>query len=205
RRRSEAFESLPQIPNLQNKWKSPRRECGGTGMPFGNSAGEASRKPSPQLSCISWFEFPTSTEGRLPIANPDQQDQLKKEGERKIHPFRIVPWLRRAALLILAAILASGCSTAMDWLDRTARATGQPSAVALTQQQIVAGLKEALNHGVDHAVTSLGRDGGFLGDVRVRIPTPESLAPLERTLRAVGQDRLVDDFHNAMNRAAEQA
>ena len=113
--------------------------------------------------------------------------------------------LHSSVLLILGGTLATGCSTALDWLDRAERATGQESGVALTQQQIIAGLKEALNHGVDHAVTALGRDGGFLGDVRVRIPIPESLAPMERTLRAVGQGRLVDDFHNAINSAAEKA
>jgi hypothetical protein len=113
--------------------------------------------------------------------------------------------MRASAVLVLGGILASGCSTALDWLERAGRATGRESGVGLTQQQIVAGLKEALNHGVDHAVADLGRDGGFLRNVQVRIPIPESLAPIERALRTVGQDRFVEEFHDAINRAAEKA
>lgn len=124
--------------------------------------------------------------------------------------FTISVWPRlkslpSSALLLFCCIFASGCATVSDWLDRAARTTGQESVVTLTREQIIAGLKEALNHGVDHAVANLGRDGGFLRDIEVRIPTPESLAPIERALRTVGQDRLVDDFHNAINRAAEKA
>ena len=67
------------------------------------------------------------------------------------------------------------------------------------------GLKQALDKGVGHAVSTLGRPGGFLDDSRVRIPMPDKLAWAEKTLRRLGQDRLADDFVQSMNRAAEQA
>jgi hypothetical protein len=41
--------------------------------------------------------------------------------------------------------------------------------------------------------------------VEVRIPVPESLQPVERALRTVGQGALVDEFQLALNRAAEKA
>jgi hypothetical protein len=82
---------------------------------------------------------------------------------------------------------------------------GGTGSVGLAQEQIVLGLKEALRFGVDHAVTTLGRDGGFLRNVEVRIPTPETLRPVEQTLRTLGQGSLVDEFQTAMNRAAERA
>jgi hypothetical protein len=75
----------------------------------------------------------------------------------------------------------------------------------LSQDQIVAGLKEALAKGVSHAVTNLGQTNGFLNDVKVRIPLPESLVKVENGLRAVGQERLADEFVTTMNHAAEQA
>lgn len=76
---------------------------------------------------------------------------------------------------------------------------------ALTQDQMVGGLKEALANGVQHAVANLGQSGGFLNDSGVRIPMPASLQKLDKAARALGQGRLADDFIASMNRAAEQA
>lgn len=75
----------------------------------------------------------------------------------------------------------------------------------LSNTEISAGLKEALNVGVERAVSLLGQDGGFLDDATVRIPMPESLQTVERGLRAVGQDSVADEFVATMNHAAEQA
>jgi len=58
----------------------------------------------------------------------------------------------------------------------------------LSQTEITAGLREALNVGVERAISLLGQDGGFLNDATVRIPMPDSLQTVERGLRAVGQD-----------------
>jgi len=76
---------------------------------------------------------------------------------------------------------------------------------ALTQDQMVSGLKEALGNGVQQAVASLGRQDGFLKDVGVKIPMPENLQKVERTLRTLRQDKLADEFVTTLNRAAEQA
>lgn len=104
-------------------------------------------------------------------------------------------------LFIGVCLLLGGCATGSDWLERIGGGTG----VGLTQDQIIAGLKEALNKGTEHAVNNLGRDGGFLQNVQVRIPLPEKLRTVERTLRTLGQDQLVNEFETAMNRAAEKA
>jgi hypothetical protein len=109
--------------------------------------------------------------------------------------------------LILAAlsVVLSGCATTLDWLEGRGRPGDETPAVGLTREQMVAGLKEALNKGVDHAVIDLGRKDGFLRNIEVRIPIPESLTPVERTLRTLGQGALVDEFQATINRAAERA
>ena len=112
---------------------------------------------------------------------------------------------------VLFALLASfalltGCATTSDWLDRIGGgAGGTGDGIGLTQDQIVAGLKQALDKGSEHAVNTLGREGGFLGNMQVRIPLPEKLRAVESTLRTLGQDQLVNEFETAMNRAAEKA
>jgi len=79
------------------------------------------------------------------------------------------------------------------------------SGLGLSQQEIAAGLKQALGIGTQRAVEYLGQDGGFLNDAEVRIPLPGSLQQVERGLRAVGQEGLADEFIATMNHAAEQA
>jgi hypothetical protein len=79
------------------------------------------------------------------------------------------------------------------------------SGVVPGQQEMNHALKEALGRGVQHAVTNLGRTGGFLTSPDVKILLPEKLATVEKTLRAVNQGPLVDEFLTNMNRAAEIA
>ena len=79
------------------------------------------------------------------------------------------------------------------------------AAAALGNDEIAAALKEALVQGTSKAVTALGTQGGFLDDPAVRIPVPESLAPIERGLHALGKDQYADEFVTTMNRAAESA
>ena len=58
---------------------------------------------------------------------------------------------------------------------------------------------------MEQAVTNLGQPDGFLKDLNVRIPMPENLKKVEKTLRSLRQDRLADEFVTTMNRAAEPA
>ena len=80
-----------------------------------------------------------------------------------------------------------------------------PSVSYLSQDQVVQGLKEALGKGVQVAISQLGHDNGFLTNLNVKIPMPEKLHTVDKTLRALGQEKLADDFVNTMNHAAEQA
>ena len=75
----------------------------------------------------------------------------------------------------------------------------------LSQAQMVQGLKDALAKGLQAAIANLGHDGGFLTNLNVKIPMPEKLQTVEKTLRAMKQDKLADDFVATMNHAAEQA
>ncbi len=73
------------------------------------------------------------------------------------------------------------------------------------QEQLVQGLKEALEKGIQQAVAELGHDGGFLTNLQVRIPMPPRLQTVDKTLRVVGESQLADQFVATLNHAAEQA
>jgi hypothetical protein len=76
---------------------------------------------------------------------------------------------------------------------------------AANESDAAAGVRAALERGALAAVSLLGRNDGFLGNPRVRIPLPGYLEKAARLMRATGQGRRVDELVTAMNRAAEAA
>ena len=112
---------------------------------------------------------------------------------------------------LLAACLASPSPANAQWqelLDSLGGggASGSPGVSAvLSNEDVIAGLKEALGQGARRAVKSLGRTDGFFRNAAVRIPVPEKLETIESALRTLKQDRYADEFVLTMNRAAESA
>ncbi|MGE5471693.1 MAG: DUF4197 domain-containing protein [Bacteroidota bacterium] len=76
---------------------------------------------------------------------------------------------------------------------------------AISTGDASAGVKEALAKGADYAVASLGKDGGFLGNSKVKIPLPGYLQKAEGALRMFGLGKQADQLVETMNHAAEQA
>lgn len=127
--------------------------------------------------------------------------------------WRIVPYFSFLALP-LAFVLAVATPASSGWLDvakdiagKTVSDDSQSSSAqsSLTDTDIISGLKEALGKAVDNAIGSLGQSGGYLNNLDVKIPMPDSLQTAEKAARAVGQDELADEFIASMNSAAEQA
>ncbi len=87
----------------------------------------------------------------------------------------------------------------------TATLAAAPHARALTEGDAASGIRAALERGAVAAVGLLGRENGFLGNERVRIPLPEFLEDAAKVLRATGQRKRVDELVTSMNRAAEKA
>jgi hypothetical protein len=110
--------------------------------------------------------------------------------------------------LVCTSPVIAGLSDYMDSIKGVVDTT--PAAVPaatdkLSNDEVVAGLKAALEKGTQYAVDSLGKDGGYLENAAVRIPMPDSLAWVEKSLRTLGQEQLADDFIASMNHAAEEA
>lgn len=114
--------------------------------------------------------------------------------------------------LVLATLLTSLAISRAGFLDQlgTLATTDHPalstaSLAALSPDQMVQGLKEALGKGAQLAIANLGRNDGFLTNAAVKIPLPGKLKSVEKTLRALKQEKLADEFVDTMNHAAEQA
>lgn len=118
--------------------------------------------------------------------------------------------LRIITLLCIPLLSAGGVQA--DWLEqlmkraqelKTAPAT--QTAAALSDEEIVRGLKEALAQGSRQAIERLGKAGGYLNDPNVRIPMPDNLQKVEKLLRTLKQDKVADEFVASLNHAAENA
>lgn len=68
-----------------------------------------------------------------------------------------------------------------------------------------ASVKEALTTGAKYAVSSLGKENGFLGNSKVKIPLPEPLNRAEGLMRTLGMGKQADELIETMNHAAEAA
>ena len=75
----------------------------------------------------------------------------------------------------------------------------------ITNREAINALKSALDRGARAAVAQLGRENGFLGDARVKIPLPESLRRAEKNMRRFGMGKYADELIVTLNRAAEAA
>jgi hypothetical protein len=111
---------------------------------------------------------------------------------------------------LLVSLAASCAAGLLDQLGALASGTNHAalstaSVAALSQDQMISGLKEALAKGVQTAVANLGHSDGFLTNLNVKIPMPGKLQSVEKALRAAKQQKLADDFVNTMNHAAESA
>ena len=90
-------------------------------------------------------------------------------------------------------------------LERAGDAIQGKSTAGLTNEEVIAGLKEALGNGAREAVEIASRPDGFWGNDRLRIPFPPEAEKMRTTLLRIGMEEQVNRFEITMNRAAEQA
>ncbi len=75
----------------------------------------------------------------------------------------------------------------------------------VSSAEIAAGLKQALEFGVNQGVDLLHKEDGYFKDEAVRILLPEELKKVDQGLRKIGLGNLADEGLKVLNRAAEDA
>jgi hypothetical protein len=76
---------------------------------------------------------------------------------------------------------------------------------SLSNADVSAGLKKALDQGINLAVGKLGVTDGFLKNPQVKIDLPPKLSKAESMMRMLGVGDQLDQLVTSMNRAAEAA
>lgn len=102
--------------------------------------------------------------------------------------------------LIALCLTLSGCAELQQVASQLPQAGG-----ILSTADISAGLREALDNGIDKQVTKLTAVDGFYRNQLVKILLPPELQKVDKTLREIGLSSLADEGLKMMNRAAEDA
>ncbi len=118
-----------------------------------------------------------------------------------------------AAATIVATVPAYGQGGLKDIIKSTGKtvsgiakgATGTGTGTSLSNSEITAGLKEALQVGTQNATGRVSAVNGFLSNAAIKVLMPPEAKKIETTLRAMGMGAQVDRAIVAMNRAAEDA
>lgn len=79
------------------------------------------------------------------------------------------------------------------------------NAPALTNAEVIAGLKEALTIGANNAGSITSKMDGFLKNDLIRLPFPEDALKVKEKALDLGLDTQVEKFELTLNRAAEEA
>jgi len=95
--------------------------------------------------------------------------------------------------------LFTGCAELMNMLQTTGTA-------ALTEADVISGLKEALITGARNSATRLAAENGYYGDALIKIPLPDEAKMIVDNISKIpGGEKLMEDVVLRINRAAEDA
>lgn len=106
-----------------------------------------------------------------------------------------------AFAILLFCFEVTHAQNPLDLLKKVVPSSGK----GLNSETIAAGLKEALQKGVDTGTKKLSAVDGFFKDAAIKILLPPEARNVEKTLRNFGLGKLVDDAILTMNRSAEDA
>lgn len=79
------------------------------------------------------------------------------------------------------------------------------TSAALTNGDVISGLKEALNVGIKNSVSKTSALDGFLSNDLIRLPFPQDALVIREKAIEWGMQSQVDKFETTLNRAAEEA
>lgn len=92
-----------------------------------------------------------------------------------------------------------------DILKKAGSIFGKKGGGGLSNEDIVAGLKEALSVGARNSADKLSSIDGFFANAAIKVLMPDEAKKVESTLRNLGFGNMVDNAILSMNRAAEEA
>jgi len=123
--------------------------------------------------------------------------------------------LQRKLLILAVALVFPVSQASAGWMDQIGgminnaekgkSTAAMPSVAALSNSDMIAGLKDALRVGSENVIGQLSKPDGFNTDPKIHIPLPDSLQTVKSSLATIGMSGMMDDLELRLNRAAETA
>jgi len=113
--------------------------------------------------------------------------------------------MKRALCLMASLMIVSTLPVQAGMMDDLLKGTGLEKTAGPGNDQIVAGLKEALSIGTGNAVGATSKTDGYFGNKAIKILMPKKIEKVADVLGKMGYQKEVDEFVLSMNRAAEKA
>lgn len=112
-------------------------------------------------------------------------------------------------IILLSVALISFSTTHAGWFDKLKEVistdSSTSSGTSISDNDIAGALKDALNVSSDNVVSQLSAAGGFNSDPNIRIPLPDSLQTVQKTMNKFGMGSSLNHLENKLNEAAETA
>lgn len=103
--------------------------------------------------------------------------------------------MKKSLFVVLAIFTLNSCAELKGIVD----------SLPLSDADMAAGLRQALDFGIDKQVSKLTKTDGFYKNELVKILLPPELQKVDKGLRSIGLGNLADEGIKALNRAAEDA
>ena len=107
-------------------------------------------------------------------------------------------------LLLLLAVNIAAVSQSQSILDKAKQKLSKNKS-GVSEEEAGMGVKEALNNGINSAVSFLNKPDAFLKSELYKVLLPPDAKKMEKTLRDIGMGKMCDDAIEAINRGAEDA
>lgn len=118
-------------------------------------------------------------------------------------------YMKKITLLIFGFLLISEFSFSQGWQDKLkdakSKVTGSASGSGLSNDDIIAGLKEALTVGANNGQALASKTDGFYKNQLIFISFPPEAIKVKNVAEKLGMHAKVEEFVMTMNRAAEEA
>lgn len=106
---------------------------------------------------------------------------------------------------IVSSLFVLNSCDVLEEVASTVVSTDGTTQPALTNTEVISGLKEALNVGIKNSVDLTSVTDGFWGNAAIRLPFPEDAIKVKEKALDWGLDGQVEKFETTLNRAAEEA
>jgi len=113
--------------------------------------------------------------------------------------------MKHALLLALSIAFTATHAQLPGTLKGVADKVKSGGANGLSNDEVIAGLKEALGKGAESSVLKGSAVDGFWKNELIRVAFPPEAEKMKTTLVKIGMTKQVDEFEMTMNRAAEDA